>query len=145
MWKLGQSIERPLGVTTYGSAVLRVEPDVAVTSLEISRVEKEPASAFQAVREAVMSVRGVLSTAGIDRADVEVSRVRVHDEFEYSPRKLVGYRASVGFQATRIAASDPGAPRRDRGSSHGARPSRGGLRVPLLQPERQGLRPPDSH
>jgi uncharacterized protein YggE len=97
MWKLGQSIERAIGVTAYGSAVLRTEPDVAVTWLQISRTEKDPGSVFEAVRDAAKSVRDVFSKAGIDPTDVEVSRVGVQAEFEYPDRKLRGYRADIGF------------------------------------------------
>jgi len=42
-------------VTAYYSAVLRTEPDVAVTWLEISRLEREPAAAFDAVRAVAKS------------------------------------------------------------------------------------------
>jgi uncharacterized protein YggE len=100
MWAVQQSIKHPIGVTVYGSALLRTEPDVAIATIAISRVAKDPAESFKAARSAVQSVRNSLTGSGIELSAIEVSRVAVEDAFEGfgSTHKFVGYRARVTFR-----------------------------------------------
>lgn len=95
-----QSIRNPLGVTVYGSALLRTEPDLAEAWLAISRVAKDPAEAFKQTRGAVLAVREALANSGIDAGAMEVPRIAVEDAFEgFAPnRKFIGYKAAVTFR-----------------------------------------------
>ena len=92
-----QAIQNPLGVTVFGSAVLRVEPDIASLNFTVSRLEQHPKDAFAATREAVQHVSNYLVGIGIE--DVGSSRIRLSQSFRHisGERKFVGYEAEVGF------------------------------------------------
>ena len=60
-----QAIQNPLGVTVFGSAVLRVEPDIASLRFTVSRLEQHPKDAFAATHEAAQKVRDYLATTGV--------------------------------------------------------------------------------
>ena len=100
MWPARQILERPFGVTVFGSAVRRVEPDLAVATLGVGRVAREPGDAFSATRDAVRAVREALINAGIDTKNLEVSRIALEDAYDgFAPnRKFIGYKASVNFK-----------------------------------------------
>jgi uncharacterized protein YggE len=85
------------GVKVFGSAVLRVEPDLVSLSFGVSRRAKKPREAFRETQQAVQEVRAYLQQAGI--TDVAGSRVSLSQTFEYSGggRKPTGYQAQVGF------------------------------------------------
>jgi len=92
-----QAIKNPLGVTVFGSAVLRVEPDIASLRFTVSRLEKQPKDAFAATQKAVQKVRDYLNKADID--EVGSSRITLSQSFRYigGEDKLLGYKAEVGF------------------------------------------------
>lgn len=81
----------------FGSAVLRVEPDIASLRFTVSRLEKQPKDAFAATQKAVQKVRDYLKRAGID--EVGSSRITLSQSFRYigGEDKLLGYKAEVGF------------------------------------------------
>src|SRR5262245_30407366 len=85
------------GVKVFGSAVLRVEPDVASLKFAVSRQAKQPKSAFQETHKAVKSVRAYLTQAGA--GDVAASRITLSRTFEYSGgrQQPTGYSAQVAF------------------------------------------------
>jgi hypothetical protein len=51
-----QAIQSPFGVTAFGSAVLRVVPDVASIVCSGSRVEQKPDKAFAEARKGAQSI-----------------------------------------------------------------------------------------
>jgi uncharacterized protein YggE len=85
------------GVKVFGSAVLRVEPDVASLQFAVSRQVKHPKEAFRETHQAVKGVRAYLSQAGA--GDVAASRITLARTFEYSGGKQLptGYLARVSF------------------------------------------------
>jgi uncharacterized protein YggE len=95
-----QSIDHPIGVTVYGSHVLRTEPDRAEVDLAVVRIAQTPSEAFAETRRAVDAVRQSLRKAGIADADVEAGRVDLMSAYEgFGPTaKFMGYRSSVGFR-----------------------------------------------
>ncbi|MCB8942781.1 MAG: SIMPL domain-containing protein [Ardenticatenaceae bacterium] len=92
-----QAIQNPLGVTVFGSAVLRVEPDVASLNFTVSRLEQHPKDAFAATRKAVQKVRDYLTQAGIE--DVGSSRINLSQSFRYvgGENTFLGYQAEISF------------------------------------------------
>jgi uncharacterized protein YggE len=83
------------GVKVFGSAVLRVEPDVVSLLFAVGRQAKKPKEAFRETHQAVQQVRAYLQQAGI--TDVAGSHVTLSQTFEYSgnTRKPTGYHAQV--------------------------------------------------
>jgi uncharacterized protein len=92
-----QSITNPFGITVFGSAVSRVEPDIASLHFAVSRVEKWPKDSFGAVREVAQTVHQYLHDAGIP--DIGSSRVTLFEEYRgYGGERIFeGYRARVIF------------------------------------------------
>ena len=92
-----QPIQTPFGVSVFGSAILRVSPDVASIEVSVSRIENQPKSAFSSARKATSEVRNFLKKANI--GDVGSSRVTLSQEFRYSggEQRFLGYKAKVGF------------------------------------------------
>jgi uncharacterized protein YggE len=92
-----QPIQSPFGVSVFGSALIRVAPDVASLEFADSRIEKMPKAAFSSARRATSEVRKFLQNAKIN--DVGSSRVKltqVHTHSGGEPQ-FVGYKAKVGF------------------------------------------------
>lgn len=92
-----QAISNPLGINVFGSALIRVEPDIASLRFGVSSVEKKPDAAFQATRNLAQKVQSYLTSAGIQ--EVSTARIRLRQEFDHrtSRRELIGYSALVMF------------------------------------------------
>jgi uncharacterized protein YggE len=86
------------GVKVFGSAVLRVEPDVASLQFAVSRQGKQPRDAFQETHKAVKTVRAYLAQVGA-AGDVAASRINLSRTFEYAHgrQQPTGYSARVAF------------------------------------------------
>lgn len=89
--------KRQSGIKVFGSAVLRVEPDVASLQFGVSRKAKEPKDAFREARQAVGRVRDYLGQAGI--GEVAASRINLSQVSEYRDGKHQPpvYLARVSF------------------------------------------------
>jgi uncharacterized protein YggE len=85
------------GVKVFGSAVLRVEPDVVSLQFAVSRQAKKPRDAFHLTHQAVKAVRTYLGQVGA--GDVAASRINLSHLWEYSGGKRhdTGYAARVSF------------------------------------------------
>ena len=97
MTDVSQVIERPFGVSVFGSALLRVEPDVASLKFAVASLEQHPRDAFTNARQAAQSVRAFLAQAGL--YDVGSSRVTLSqtNRFVNGEQKFVGYTARIAF------------------------------------------------
>ena len=84
-------------VKVFGSAVLRVEPDVASLEFSVGRKAKQPRDAFRETHQSAGAVRAYLARAGV--GDVAASRITLVQTFEYSAGKQqpTGYLARVSF------------------------------------------------
>jgi len=84
-------------IVVFGSAILRVEPDMAALNFSVSRLDEQPGNAFQQTREAVQQVRTYLVQAEV--TEVSTSRVKLSQSFRYegNSQKFVGYLAEVSF------------------------------------------------
>ena len=98
MIRVEQSITTPIGVTAFGSSVLRVVPDVASLQFAVTRLEKEPRAAFAAVHDAAKAVRNCLKKARLD--EVNSARVTLAQtrRFINNTDTFVGYTARAGFR-----------------------------------------------
>jgi len=97
MHDTSQAIRNPSGVTVFGSALLRVPPDVASLVFAVGRTSKHPRDAFAAARDGAAAVAKHLKSAGV--TDVRSSRVTLQQQYNYSggEQRFVGYGARIAF------------------------------------------------
>ncbi len=43
---MSQAIERPFGITVFGSSIMRIEPDIASLRFAVTRLEQHPKMHF---------------------------------------------------------------------------------------------------
>src|SRR6266542_1864065 len=103
-----QMVGRPCGVAAFGAASVKAVPDLIRVRFKIVRVEQAPATAFEAARDAVRAVRGVLRQHGIGDGAVEGSRLDLKTATEYvdGSRKFVGYQCQAAFAVESGALDD---------------------------------------
>jgi uncharacterized protein YggE len=97
MMHQGQLIQTPFGINVFGSALIRVDPDIVSLNFAVSRLQQHPKDAFQEVRKASQGVRRYLEQAKV--GEVGASRVSISQEFRYTDgeQKFIGYTARVAF------------------------------------------------
>ena len=85
------------GVRVFGSAVVRVTPDIATILVGVSRIEKQPESAFAAARKAAQAVGAYLQRQSMK--DFGSSRITLAQEFRFTggEQRFLGYAAKIGF------------------------------------------------
>jgi uncharacterized protein YggE len=88
---------QPAGVKVFGSAVLRVEPDVVSLHFGVGGHAAQPREAFHATQQAAQRVRAYLSKAGIK--DVAGSHINLSQRYEYVNQRNVpaGFQARITF------------------------------------------------
>jgi hypothetical protein len=92
-----QLIQTPFGINVFGSALIRVDPDIVSLNFAVSRLQQHPKDAFQEVRKASQGVRKYLEQAKV--GEVGASRVSIEQSFRYTngEQKFIGYTASIAF------------------------------------------------
>src|SRR5512145_734642 len=97
MFNREQLIQTPFGINVFGSALIRVDPDIVSLNFAVSRLQKHPRDAFQEVRKAAQSVRKYLEQAKI--GEVGASRVSISQSFRYvnGDQQFIGYTARIAF------------------------------------------------
>jgi uncharacterized protein YggE len=92
-----QSIQHPFGITVFGSAIIRVEPDVASLTLGVTNLKPRPRDAFNETRAGAAKVRKYLAQAGIE--EVATSRISLAQTQRYTggENRFVGYAARLSF------------------------------------------------
>lgn len=90
-----QNIERPHGVSVFGSHVLRVKPDLAVVSLSINRLAVEPTEAFDEARKSVATVRSALKILTVPDEVVRASQVTLSTQNKRNTSEFLGHRATT--------------------------------------------------
>ncbi|MBA4065214.1 MAG: hypothetical protein C0501_16170 [Isosphaera sp.] len=83
-------------VTVFGSAVVRVEPDVMSLRLAVSRQGPRPRDVIRETQQAAQIVRTLLGKAGV--TDVAASRLILAQVAE-GPGQARGFAARIGFTA----------------------------------------------
>jgi uncharacterized protein len=98
MIQIQQPIATPYGISVFGSAIVRVVPDVVVISFSVSQVKPHPKEAFEAVRDAAQKVQTFLNNAQIK--DAGSSRINLKEDYRYvsGESKFFGYRTTVDFR-----------------------------------------------
>ncbi len=85
------------GICCFGSAVIRVEPDLVSLQFGVGRHAVKTRDALKEAQTAAHAVRAYLTRAGV--TDVAASRLTLSQTFEYSAgrNKSTGYLAKVTF------------------------------------------------
>jgi uncharacterized protein YggE len=98
MLESGQAIMNAIGVTVFGSATNRVQPDLVSIRGSVSCVEQKPADAFSKARQTAASVQSYLSRLKI--AEFGVSRAALNRQVQYvqGGQKFAGYQAWISFR-----------------------------------------------
>lgn len=98
MYNTGQFIQNPLGVTVFGSAIIRVEPDLVAMLFSVSHQDSHPKEAFQGARALAQQVNAYLSDAQIE--DFGSSRISLNPVLRFvgGESKFVGFEGRVEFQ-----------------------------------------------
>lgn len=93
----GESLRSTHCIRVFGSAVVRVAPDVASILVAVSRIEQKPEAAFSKAREGAQAVNSLLHKAGMK--DFGSSRITLSSEFRYSngENRFVGYKSRIEF------------------------------------------------
>jgi uncharacterized protein len=95
--KISQAIKSPVGVSAFGSALIRVAPDIASLNFSATRLQKTPAGAFKETHAAALAVRQFLTKSGVK--DVQASRLTLSQQWIYAngTRRSEGYTAKASF------------------------------------------------
>jgi len=95
-----QAITNALGVTVFGSAVNRVQPDLVSVRGSVSCLEQEPSDAFSKAKGAAHAVQAYLARLKI--AEFGVSRAALSRELQFAQgaQRFAGYRARISFRIT---------------------------------------------
>jgi len=93
-----QAIRQPFGITTFGSTVIRIDPDIASIHCTVSRIENHPKDAFTAVREASKMLADYLQLNDAKK-ETSSSHISLSQTWDYvgAKRKFLGYTAMAGF------------------------------------------------
>jgi uncharacterized protein YggE len=96
---LRQAISHPHGVTVFGSAQVRAEPDRAVLRFAAEYIAETPGDSFAHTNAAVARLRALLAREGIADADVNTSRVTLEQTFAgyADTRRFLGFTSAVAF------------------------------------------------
>lgn len=94
-----QAVKDTLGITAFGWALLRANPDIAEIEVAITRTHTNPPQAFAQVRTTSRGIGVALADLGIDADDVATSRATLEDAWvTYPEKKHVGYQAKLGLR-----------------------------------------------
>ena len=93
-----QAIRQPFGITTFGSSVIRVDPDIASVQFAVSCTEKQPKDAFEKARNTSQKFNAYLQKADFKK-EVSSSRLTLSQswQFESGVQKFKGYTAKSSF------------------------------------------------
>lgn len=78
---VNQSIQRALGITSFGSTLLRVDPDYASLRFAVTRVAAKPKAAFDDARVGAQRVRDAIRALKVDDRDVRTSDLSLTEEY----------------------------------------------------------------
>lgn len=93
-----QAISNPLGVTVFGSAINRVQPDMVQITGSVSSLEQKPADAFSKAKKAARNVQDYLGRLKI--AEFGVSRAALQRQLKFAngAQQFAGYQARISFR-----------------------------------------------
>lgn len=91
-----QSITSPLGVSTFGSNILRVSPDIAVIVLGVETTSEVAKKAFEGTRKISSKVKKTLNR--FSNVDIQTSRISLDEKRNWQTQKFLGYDATVSYR-----------------------------------------------
>lgn len=95
-----QAVTRPFGVSTYGSAIIRVEPDFASLNFSVRQIAPLPAEAYRQADENAQKVRDYLVSTHI--VEVASSKPSLGESYRHDTgsmnRVFQGYEAIIQFR-----------------------------------------------
>jgi uncharacterized protein len=96
MWT-SRAITAPFGLSVFGSAQIRVEPDHVSIVFTVSRLEETPSKAFESVKRAAEQVQTFIAENNIPEFGSSQLQLEQKKEFENQRWVFGGYTASVKF------------------------------------------------
>jgi uncharacterized protein YggE len=97
-------VDRPWGVSAYGTAVVRARPDVVRARFKVTRTEQTPSAAFAVASDAVTAVREALRQHGVPDSAVDRSRLGLASSWTYgTTREFAGYVCEASFSVESTA------------------------------------------
>ncbi|MFJ8008721.1 SIMPL domain-containing protein [Streptomyces fagopyri] len=96
---MNQSIDKPWGLSVFGSGSVRLEPQLVRVRLTIDVLESSPDKAFRTAGTAVSRLRETLRSHEIPDASVSGSRLKLSSEYDGygGGRKFLGYRCRASY------------------------------------------------
>lgn len=96
---MNQSIDKPWGLSVFGSGSVRLEPQLVRVRLTIDVLESSPDNAFRTAGTAVSRLREMLRGHEIPDASVSGSRLKLSSEYDGygGGRKFLGYRCRASY------------------------------------------------
>jgi uncharacterized protein len=93
-----QAIPNAFGVTVFGSALNRVQPDIVSIRGSVASLEQKPADAFSKAKKAARNVQEYLARLMI--AEFGVSRATLTRQFRHvnGAQQFAGYLARISFR-----------------------------------------------
>jgi uncharacterized protein YggE len=100
MLSMTQAIPHPHGVTAFGSAQIRVVPDIAEVQLSITRIQEKPRDAFAETGAVARALSAALAECGIASSDVATDRAVLQDAWQGRGQDSthVGFEAKIRFR-----------------------------------------------
>jgi uncharacterized protein len=96
MWS-SRAITALFGLSVFGSAQKRVEPDHVSVIFAVSRLEKTPTKAFQSAKTGAAQVQAFITINNISEFGSSQLHLEHTREFSNQKYEFVGYTASVKF------------------------------------------------
>lgn len=96
--RLNQVIQKPFGINVFGSALMRVDPDVASLSASTVSIQESPDKAFEALATKTNQINKYLQTVSdaefaSSRMNLSKYRKRINGELQSA-----GYQADMKYQ-----------------------------------------------
>jgi uncharacterized protein YggE len=93
-----QAITSPIGVTVFGSAINRVQPDLVSIRGSVSCLEQKPSDAFSKAKKGARNVQDYLHRLKIAEFGVSTAALTRHLRFVQNVQQFAGYEARISFQ-----------------------------------------------
>jgi uncharacterized protein len=95
-----QAIQRPFGVSVFGSSSVRAAPDWVLVQFNVSCLAQQPKEAIKRMRESAQKI--IAFAAKQLEIELKASRMTMESTHTYSgnDRKLLGYTAKIGYMLT---------------------------------------------
>jgi uncharacterized protein YggE len=98
MWNMSaQLIEQPFGIAVFGSAIMRVSPDVASITVAVGRMENKARDAFAKARKGSESVTSFLRQAHVSEFGSSRITLNTHYAYEKNVNTFKGYVARISY------------------------------------------------